>query len=58
MIPNLPANSVVVLDKAIYHSVQAHRTPTSNSRKDLLKEWLDSHGIRYVDVAIKIEIHE
>lgn len=31
---------------------------TANRRKVLLKEWLDSRGIRYADYARKIEIHE
>lgn len=32
--------------------------PTAYSTKDLLKEWMDSRGIRYADYAKKIELHE
>jgi hypothetical protein len=39
-------------------SVQTDRPPTANSSKDLLKEWMDSSGIRYADYATKIELHE
>lgn len=39
-------------------SVQIDGPPAANSRKDLLKEWMDSHGIRYADYATKIELHE
>jgi hypothetical protein len=42
----------VVLDIATYCRVQTDRPPTANSRKDLLKEWLDA------DDAMKIELHE
>jgi hypothetical protein len=42
----------VVLDIAAYCRVQTDRPPTANSRKDLLKEWLDA------DDATKIELHE
>jgi hypothetical protein len=42
----------VVLDIAAYCRVQTDRPPTANSRKDLLKEWLDA------DAVTKIELHE
>lgn len=32
-IPNLPPNSVVVIDNAPYHNVQVNKAPNSNSRK-------------------------
>lgn len=39
-------------------SIQTDGPPTANSRKDLLKEWMDSRGIRYTDYATKIELRE
>jgi hypothetical protein len=42
----------VVLDIAAYCRVQTDRPPTANSKKDLLKEWLDA------DDVMKIELHE
>ncbi|KAJ4445927.1 hypothetical protein ANN_12613 [Periplaneta americana] len=58
LIPNLPPNAVIVLDNASYHNVQDNRPSTANSRKDSIKRWLDSHGIRYADDATKIELIE
>ncbi|KAG8238396.1 hypothetical protein J437_LFUL016834 [Ladona fulva] len=36
--------SVVVLDNTPYHNVQLNRPPSSNAKKDTMKEWLDSRG--------------
>jgi hypothetical protein len=33
LIPNLPENSVIVLDNASYHSRQINKLPTKSSRK-------------------------
>jgi hypothetical protein len=42
----------VVLEIAAYCRVQTDRPPTANSRKDLLRDYLDT------DDATKIELHE
>lgn len=42
----------MVLDIAAYCRVWTDRPPTANSRKDLLKEWLDA------DDATKVELYE
>ena len=52
MILSLPAYSAVVLHIAAYCRVHTDRSPTANSRKGLLKEWLDA------DDATKIKLHE
>jgi hypothetical protein len=38
--------------------VRTDGPPTAYNTKDLLKEWVDSRGIRYADYAMKIELHE
>ena len=58
LIPNLPPNSVIVLDNASYHNLQVNRPPTINSRKDVIQEWLNSNGIHYPEGALKIELLE
>ncbi|KAG8229204.1 hypothetical protein J437_LFUL001077 [Ladona fulva] len=57
-IPNLPPKSVVVLDNAPYHNVQLNRPPSSNAKKDTMKEWLDSRGQQYSSKETKIELYE
>ncbi|KAJ4425806.1 hypothetical protein ANN_27432 [Periplaneta americana] len=42
LIPNLPQNSVLVVDNAPYH-VQMNRAPTSNSRRNVMISWLEMH---------------
>jgi transposase len=45
LIPNLPPNSVVVIDNAPYHNVLLERTPTSNNKKMDMINWISSHSI-------------
>ena len=33
LLPNLPPNSIIVMDNASYHSVQSDRAPTTATRK-------------------------
>ena len=33
LLPNIPRNSVIVMDNALYHSVQINKAPTSSSNK-------------------------
>lgn len=45
LIPNIPPNSVVVVDNASYHNKQYDRASTSNSRKADMQAWLSDKGI-------------
>ncbi|KAG8235614.1 hypothetical protein J437_LFUL014872 [Ladona fulva] len=58
LIPNLPLKSVVVIDNAPNHNVQLNRPPSSNAKKDTMKEWLDSRGQQYSSKETKIELYE
>lgn len=40
LIPNLPKNSVVVIDNASYHNALEERLPTMSSRKDEIIDFL------------------
>lgn len=44
LLPNIPNNSVIVLDNAPYHSVQEDKTPTKSSLKKDIVSWLSSKG--------------
>jgi hypothetical protein len=48
LVPNIPPNSVIVLDNATYHN----KPPTTATRKDDIKKWLDEHNIPYSDKDI------
>ena len=40
LIPNIPPNSFIIMDNAIYHSLELNKTPTSNSLKADMQQWL------------------
>lgn len=56
-LPNLPENSVIVLDNAPYHNVQLVRAPNMSSRKGDMKKWLDDIGISYSPTICKPELY-
>ncbi|XP_072401180.1 uncharacterized protein [Diabrotica undecimpunctata] len=58
LLPNLPANSVLVFDNAPYHSIQLERAPTSNSNKNQMIEWLMQKNISFTPSALKPELYE
>jgi hypothetical protein len=53
LIPNLPPNSVIIIDNAPFHNVLLEQTPTSNSKKADIINWLSSHGIPCFDDMFK-----
>nr|XP_022917224.1 uncharacterized protein LOC111426774 [Onthophagus taurus] len=58
VLPNLPDNSIIVMDNAPYHSVQIHRPPTSSSKKNDIICWLQSMNIPYHPQMLKCELLE
>lgn len=57
LIPNLPSNSVLVIDNAPYHNVQLNRAPTSNSRKAEMVNWLLEHNVPCSESMLKPQLH-
>jgi transposase len=47
LLPNLPPQSVLVVDNASYHNVVSDPVPSSNSRKSDMLAWLDKYNIPY-----------
>lgn len=56
LIPNLPPNSVLVLDNASYHNVQVDRCPTTATRKADMQSWLSRHNIQFAPKMLKPEL--
>nr|XP_034334823.1 uncharacterized protein LOC117691984 [Crassostrea gigas] len=58
LLPNLPADSVIVMDNASYHSHldPESRCPTSSAPKAEIQSWLDRKGIYYNPRMIKAEL--
>lgn len=57
LIPNLPKESVLVIDNAPYHNVQVDKAPTSASRKDDMRKWLSDKNIAWNDAMLKPELY-
>ena len=53
LLPRLEEPSVVILDNASYHNIQRDKPPTTQNKKDEIKEWLDKHNITYDSTDIK-----
>lgn len=57
LIPNLPSNSVLVIDNAPYHNVQLDKCPTMGSTKDEMREWLRQRNVPFTDEMLKIDLY-
>jgi hypothetical protein len=57
LIPNLPPNSVLLVDNAAYHNVQLNPAPTSSSRLSAMIDWLSGRGIPFGDRMCKPELY-
>ncbi|XP_054288006.1 uncharacterized protein LOC129003735 [Macrosteles quadrilineatus] len=58
LLPNIPPKSVIVVDNAPYHNAQLDKAPTSNSRKQEMKDWLTKHGIQYSNEMLVPELYK
>ena len=57
LLPNIPRNSVIILDNAPYHNTQKDKPPTTATRKEDIRKWLDNHTIPYDKKDIKVHQH-
>jgi hypothetical protein len=57
LIPNLPQNSVFVIDNAAYHNVLSEKCPTSSSRKEDMENWLLKNKIPFSGDLLKTELY-
>lgn len=58
LMPNLPRNSVVVVDNASYHNKQEDHCPTSNSRKCDMQSWLREKEIGFSPEMLKPQLYK
>lgn len=57
LIPNLPPNSVLVIDNAPYHNVQTEKCPIMSSRKAEMQQWLTARNIAFTNEMLKVELY-
>lgn len=53
VLPNLPENSVLVIDNAPYHAEQEDKPPNKSSTKQCMIEWLQRHGEFYEEKSTR-----
>ena len=59
LIPNIPDNSLIVMDNASYHNIlSSHSTPTSTSSKKKIRDWLEKNNIACREDCLKAEMVE
>ena len=56
LLPNIPENSVIVLDNAPYHSAKQELLPRQGWRKKDIQQWLESKDIAYSNDMIIAEL--
>ncbi|XP_050508858.1 uncharacterized protein LOC126886060 [Diabrotica virgifera virgifera] len=57
LIPNLPPRSVLVVDNAPYHNVQAEKCPTMSSTKSVMKDWLIKRNPPFSEDMLKVDLY-
>ena len=57
LMPNIPANSLIVMDNAPYHSRRLEPVPTMSSRKQIMQDRLMARGIEFPENILKRELY-
>ncbi|GBP26282.1 hypothetical protein EVAR_95450_1 [Eumeta japonica] len=55
--PNLPPNSIVIVDNVSYPNKQSEFASTSNTKKADMQKWLREKGIQYRENMLKPELY-
>lgn len=58
LIPNLPPQSIVVMDNASYHTIQLNKAPTMSSRKVEMQNWITNNGLSYLPTMVKAQLFQ
>lgn len=58
MLKLLDEPSVIVMDNASYHSMELNRAPSTNSKKEIIQNWLTEKNISFSPMETKIELLE
>ncbi|KAF8771586.1 hypothetical protein HNY73_018986 [Argiope bruennichi] len=58
LLPNIPMNSIIVMDNAAYHTKVMDPVPTKSSKKDKMCAWLEKKQIPYDKKMRKVQLLE
>ena len=57
LIPNIPSNSLIIMDNASYHNVLSnHSAPTATCKKERIRAWLEEQNIPLKKDCLKVEL--
>lgn len=56
LLPNIPAESAIVLDNAPFHSRKVEKAPNTKTKKGEIKKWLEEKNINFPDESLKKEL--
>ena len=56
LIPQLPPNSIIVMDNAKYHNTVVEKIPTMSSLKKVMQTWLDINRVTYESTDLKKDL--
>ena len=57
LMPNIPPTSLFVIDNAPHHSRRLEPVPTMSSRKQVVQDWLTTHGNQHPENCLKRELY-
>lgn len=59
LLPNIPSNSLIILDNAKYHNVFSENAfPVPTTKKEALCDWLEKNGLPWTTDMLKPELYE
>ncbi|XP_046145849.1 uncharacterized protein LOC123989194 [Osmia bicornis bicornis] len=58
LLPNIPSQSVIVMDNAPYHTVQINKPPTAYGKKSDMIKWLEENNIQHTATMKKYQLVE
>ena len=57
LFPNVPPNSLIVMDNASYHSRPSDPVPVKSCTKQKMQDWLQAKGVEFPRNALKAELY-
>ena len=57
LFPNVPPNSLIVMDNGSYHSHRSDPVPVKSWTKQKMQDWLQAKGVEFPTNALKVELY-
>ena len=57
LFPNVPPNSLIVMDNGLYHSRRSDPVPVKCYTEQKMQDWLQAKGVEFPTNALKAELY-